>query len=193
MGTGLSIKFPQGISSLRTGMARGSFIPCGNNFRAGGHPSLREKLREHRCPYTRPGLTGSSGLPRPGPPHPWGLTGAPLSDPPNPGLTGSLGLTSPLQLWQKNRCCGTAAAASAIFPPAAVTPPRAARAAQRGPALPVSSSAPRLFWTMGIERDRAVPSGGKRLWRPLVEASQWGSGWRQRKRRDRKSPQEGAR
>lgn len=45
-----------------------------------------------------------------------GTSGLPLSDPPFPRLTGSLGLTSPLQLWQKNRCCCTAAAASAIFP-----------------------------------------------------------------------------
>lgn len=61
--------------------------------------------------------------------------------PPNPEarvpLTGSLGLTSPLQLWQKKRCWDTAAAAaaeaSAIFspPPPAPCLPSVLREEQR--------------------------------------------------------------
>lgn len=113
------------------------------------------------------------GAPRPGPPHP-GLTGSwglPLSDPPCPGLTGSLGLTSPLQLWQKNRCCGTAAAAaSAIFPHRRRCR-HSSQGSERCPERP-RASGELVCSTPGPEsageRDRAVPRGEERPARPLV-------------------------
>lgn len=124
-GTGASPS-PSPVSELGWGGLH--LFHVGTTSGAGGHPFLRgltEGLEDHRCPYPRPGLTGSSGLP--------------LSDPPCPGLTGSLGLTSPLQLWQKNRCCGTAAAAaSAIFPHCRRCR-HSSRGSKRGPERPRAS------------------------------------------------------
>lgn len=131
----------------------------------GGHPSLRG-------PGSHWGITpgptparAARGSP-PGPPR----SGLPLSDPPFPGLTGSLGLTSPLQLWQKNRCCCTAAA-SAIFPHCRRCR-HSSQSSERGPERPRTSgqlvcSAPSL--QSAAERDRAAPRGGRRSGAPWWE------------------------
>lgn len=172
-------RFPQSLSSLRTGMGGGgggggSPVPCGNNF--GGWRSP--------VPYGAQGETGGSPLPlhplgaqrqlgatRPGPSRP-GLTGSsefPFSDPPCPGLTGSLGLISPLQLWQKKRCCGTAAAASAIFPYC-----RRCRHSSQGRER--SPERPRASGEL-VCSGRRRESAGERIERPRNAGSGWRAPW----------------
>lgn len=116
-------------------------VPCGNNLEGWSSAlpqGLRDKLREQRCSST----CGSS---RPSP----AARAAPLR-PSLPGAHRQLGADLALAAVAKEPVLRHGRRRLRHLPPLPSLLPGAASAAQRGPALPANSSAPRPLWRAGL-------------------------------------------